>query len=64
VSSTSQDLGPVSNGTDGWELIDFEWDDRTGIAICQYERDIHGVIETCEVQRSQPSGPWHEGWGN
>lgn len=52
------------DGNDGWQLIEYSWDEKTGIGSYTYQRyfpDLKTVLETV-VQKAQPYHPSHVGW--
>ena len=51
-----------TNGTDGWDLVSFDWSESDGTARFRYERTVEGVHEHRLVHRMQPTRPSHEGW--
>ncbi len=47
------------HGVDGWSLAWYAWNEATGHGVFEYER---GELRQ-RVDRLQPAGPQHEGWG-
>ena len=51
------------HGIDGWELDDYEWDEKTGVARFEYTRTlVDGTIEGRVVAKAQPANRTHTGW--
>lgn len=45
----------------GWKLVDFSWDERTGLARLSFRRKWNPA-ERVVVEVQQPAGEHHEGW--
>lgn len=59
----------VADGEDGWELLDYSWNPKTGVGTYLYERrceDTSGAagagLERTEIKKAQPYHPSHHGW--
>lgn len=53
----------VTDGADGWELVEMDWSPEDGMSCFQYERTIPGVgVELAIVWRPQPTTFRHTGW--
>lgn len=50
----------VVHGRDGWELAEFDWDEKTGLGTFTYERPK--TQETTVIVRAQPHATTHTGW--
>lgn len=44
----------------GYEMTEYDWDERTGVASLVYERTINGVTEREIVNEPRPTRPEHE----
>lgn len=47
------------DGVAGWDLVEFDWDYETGVAMLSYE---HESGETRQFAVAQPTNPNHAGW--
>ncbi len=48
----------IARGQDGWELVEYVWDEKTGVGRFEYEQGEARVT----VLRAQPATPTHAGW--
>jgi hypothetical protein len=46
-------MNPARHGEDGWELIEYSWDEDTGDCIFVYERIVEGILETQTSEKKQ-----------
>lgn len=54
----------VVHGRDGWELVEYEWDEDDGVGRLTYERvrTDTGEIQSFTRSVAQPSRRGHDGW--
>lgn len=54
----------ILHGRNGWQLVDYDWNESTGVATLTYEREREDfdAIETKVVTKLQPALPNHIGW--
>lgn len=51
------------NGIDGWSLVEYDWNEKTGVAHLEYERVLEdGTVEQRGISVHQPAGPMRPGW--
>ena len=41
------------HGQDGWNLVDYDWDDETGESVTVYEKHVYGMRRETSVHREQ-----------
>ena len=44
-------MGGPENGLDGWSLVSYELNERTGVGRARYERDVPGQLVTQVAHR-------------
>jgi hypothetical protein len=54
----------VADGVNGWSLVEYTWDPKTGIGTYTYECEDKeaGVVDKYVVKKAQPYHPSHTGW--
>lgn len=52
----------MRHGVDGWDLVEYEWDPKTGLGHYLYEREVNGSIVNTRLVKPQPVNETHIGW--
>lgn len=54
----------VRDGANGWDLVDYTWNPKTGVGRYEYERrdEDTDVTEGRVIEKAQPYHPSHVGW--